>query len=386
MIKFLVSLMVACFCLYTALNPAGGDSPFKWVVYGLMVLVPAAVLTQNTTTADQYLHIVGKWAISFIALFILHIVFAHEQPLNDIILLLSFTALSSLLVIDSAQTAIYKTLLVLLVIETIVTLPEFLVTMPFGNYDYRWNGMFQNSNTNSIFFVATLIATVLTSPSTKIKKIIYILVFIGVFFTRSRNALLVCVMIAAGDFLKFKLTKFEKILPLILVGVLIFAGYYMMVIEPVSKGGLEMMGKNQGSTGRSLQILYVTSHFDLSWFGGGKIVDSIVQSNTNYPVHNMYIASVYVLGTVITAAYLVFAYWMYRKAKDIMYKICFLAAHFYFFFEPGGIFCVQLDFFLPMLVLCSAFYNAQSKRNAIIKSDNTVNNYDKIKRRLETIP
>jgi len=358
MIRFLVSLLVLCFCLYTAFNPLGGDSPFKWIIYGLMGLIPLTIITLNGKIAGRYVNLVGFWLALFGTLLMLHINFAREQPINDIILLLSFTCLTSLCSISSAQVPVFKTLFALFLIESIATLPVFLVTIPGGGYAAGWRGMFENPNTNSIFLISTLIASVLSSPSVRLKKFIYICVFIGVLFTRSRNALLVCMMITAGDILKYRLSKLEKILPILLVGVLVFAGYYMLVIEPMSKGGLEMMGKDQGSAGRSLQLLYITGNFDLSMFGGGRIVNSIVEDNTKYPVHNMYIASVYVLGILITAVYLAFAYWMYRKAKSIMFKVCFLAAHFYFFFEPGYLFCVQLDYFLPMLVLCSTFHTS----------------------------
>ena len=358
MIKIVVTLLIVSFCVYTVFFPVGGDSPFKWVIYGLMGVLPCQIFLLGNSVMDRYLRMLWPWVVTFAVLLAMHLVAAHEKPVNDIILVVSMVSLTSVMAVGGVQKVVLRTLLWMFLFQMTVFLPLYLIKGPGSGYNDGWTGMFSNANTCSIFLVSTLLATAVSMEKGKRKYLLYGALFIAIFLTRSRNALLVGIAIIGSDLLQAKLVRFEKILPLVLVGVLIYAAYYMMVIEPASaKGGLEMMGKDQGSAGRGVQLLYITSHYDITPFGFGRIANTMTEKATNYPVHNMYVASLYVLGWIIPVVYVGFVYWMYRKARRLMYKICLLAAHFYFFFEPGYIFCVQLDYFLPMFTLCSCFYN-----------------------------
>lgn len=345
--------------IYTIIDPKGGDSPFKWVVYSMMLWLPIHLISVKKICI-RYGKIMFRWMLGFLTLFSCHIFFANEQPLNDIILFMSFFSLSAIALTTRLQTSVWICLLIIFLLESIITLPS---GFSYVGYSDGWNGFFQNSNTNSIFICSTLIATLLECKNKKLRYLIIVLALIGIIASRSRNALLVYLIIVICIVFEYKLQKYQRWFPYILVGLLFFAGYYMLVIEPSSReAGVEMFGKDQGSAGRSLQLIYLISNFDLSAWGHGRYINTIVENYTGYQVHNVFVASFYVLGLIISITYLAYIYWLYRNSHSYKFKICLLAIQFYLFFEPGYFFSVQLFCYLPMLVLCSNFYR-QSKFN-----------------------
>ena len=361
MSALLGSLLVLSLAIYTMIDPQGGDSPFKWVVYSTMLLLPLYLLSLSDNII-RYGNVMMNWAICFLLLFICHIVLAKEKPLNDIVLLISFFSLSATAISSKLEKSVWVCLLIVFVLESCITLP-----FGFNSSGYAdgWKGFFQNPNTNSIFICSTVIASILGCHNRKIRITVFILAFVAILASRSRNALLVYLMITIGRLFEYKLIKFQKYFPLLIIILLVFASYYMLVIEPTATStDLEMMGKNQGSAGRSLQLLYLVSNFDLTLWGHGRYVNSLIEDYTGYPVHNVFAASFYVLGLFISTAYILFIGWLYCKSLSYKFKICLLAVQFYLFFEPGVFFSVQLFCYLPMFVLCTYFYKQSTLQSS----------------------
>lgn len=348
-VTFLISFVI--YCAHDA-GAEGVNNPFKWVVYGLMLALPIFQLT-IPSIFRRYKILMAKWLGIFTIFFIFHLIFAHEKPLVAIVSLCSFFTLSVVAVSANLNKATWITLLTILIV-TILT------TFSYSNISNleSWTGFMPNANTNSVLVFSTLMATILGCKNRKIRWFIWILALIAIIATRSRNALLVYFVLFAASLFEFKLIKIQKWLPLMFILVLIGAAYFMIVIEPSqTKASLSLMGKENGSAGRSLQIIYLINNFKLSLWGGGRIINSIVQQHAFYNVHNTYLASFYILGIVISIAYIWFLYWLYKSSVSFKFKICLLMVQFYLFFEPGVFFSVQMLYFMPMFVLCANFYN-----------------------------
>ncbi len=365
--KILTILFLISFIGYTITNPLGGDSPFKWVVYILMILLPFnfMMIPRVMTSYNKKL---GLWFIFFTLLFIAQLVFSKEKLVNNLILWGSFFCLSMLMVTCNLKKCVWRLLFLALIVDFSLGFPDLVYSIRAAGYADGWKGMFQNANTNSIFLCSTLIAALLSCPCKKTRIIVLIFILLGIIATRSRNALMVYLIVIGGLLLEFRLSKFQKWFPLVLILILAFAGYYMFVIEPItSQNAMELLGKKKGSAGRSLQIIYMITHFDLTLWGNGRYINSIVADHTGFPVHNMFIASFYVLGIFISIAYLSFIYWLYYHSMSYKLKIILLALHFYFFFEPGYFFCVQLCYFLPIFVVCVNYWSNStfSIKNAV---------------------
>ena len=369
MTRFIIIILLFSFVGYTSTNPLGGESPFKWVVYSLIIALPVSILSLKKTFI-RYSHNFGGWVIVFSLLFCAQLIIAHENFINDFILWMSFICLSVCLVGISLSKTTYLSLLVLLIVDIVLGIDGHAIA---SSYASGWAGMFQNPNTNSIFLLSVLISTFFGCKDKKLRIMVATIILLGIIATRSRNAALSYMIFIGGILFQYKLEKFQMWFPFILVGILIFAGYYMAVIEMTSdQSAVELFGKSKGSAGRSLQIVYIISNYKLSLFGYGRIVNSLVEDNTGYPVHNMYIASIYVLGIVISIAYLWFVYWLFRSSYSYKFKIGLIAVHFYYFFEPGYFFCVQMSYFLPMFALCVNYW-PDSKFNHVNRS-HTSNN------------
>lgn len=357
MTRYLSVLLLTSLVGYTAINPLGGDSPFKWVLYAFMILLPLSVCL-NVHSFTYYRQNMSKWFWLFSILFPLQIIFSGEKIINDFILWCAFLCLSCTAMYSSMKHLIFFTMIILLAVDICLGL-----VLPGRNslaysYSFGWTGMFQNPNTHSAFLCSVLIAILLGCSNKKIIKLLIVSILIGILATRSRNGVLTFIIIVGGLFFEKILYKYQKWFPLGLLVVLVFAGYYMLVVEPLSQEkGVEMFGKGNGSAGRSLQIIYMINNFDINLWGHGRVANSLVEENTGYPVHNMYIASIYVLGVLLSCSYLYFILWVYRTTNSYKLKLSIIGSHFYYFFEPGYFFCVQMSYFLPMFIICANYWN-----------------------------
>ena len=111
MLKIVVTLLIVSFCVYTVFFPLGGDSPLKWVIYGLMGVVPCQIYLLGNSVMDRYLRMLWPWVVTFAVLLAMHLVAAHEKPVNDIILVVSMVSLTSVMAVGGVQKVVLRTLL-----------------------------------------------------------------------------------------------------------------------------------------------------------------------------------------------------------------------------------------------------------------------------------
>ena len=241
--------------------------------------------------------------------------------------------------------------IVLCFIATMILYFDSLVSNLFttaSNSSFR--AFFDNANTTGAFTTIAITATFLFVKNKQLKVLLCILFAMSLLGCKSRNAVLFAIT-AMGFYIILK-TKFAKYTPAIFVLTLLIALYYMAIIEPFSQTTqAQMFGKEQGSAGRSEQILITVTHFPLTLFGVGyDVPNDYSVSITTFAIHNFYINTIYALGILFTILYFWYISHIYKTLKSKFAKAFLLASHIYFMFEPGTGFSTGMVNSLPLIL------------------------------------
>lgn len=307
----------------------------------------------------------GYETVLFIIIVCFHFVKGNgilEGCIISLLIFFLFTT-SSLVRLDMEK---FSFLLLGIYIFSFVTCLDDLIQSLYSNdYASGWVMIFNNANMASVFICCVFSSIWIFVAHKGIRLVTFILVIIGLLACKSRNAILFFGLANAFLYFKHCLVNRQKYLPILVFLFLITILYYMIVVEPylLNISSFSVFGKTEGTTGRSMQILYIIDHFDINMWGYGSLINKSVEEALNYAVHNFYVSTIYSMGVIYFLFYLFFIYRLYFMLKSYESRIFLICFHVYFFFEPSWAFCVQMNYLLPMIiVMCSLV-------NPVVESD-----------------
>lgn len=237
--------------------------------------------------------------------------------------------------------------IVILIIQPIFNFSDFIISLGAKSDIYAFKGFYQNSNTCSIFISITYLCVLFLIKKRTIKHLLVLFVLLNLYACMSRNAILFIFMFHLFFYLLKR--KYNKLSLVITLLFLIFSGYYMLFFQ--SDSALKLFGK-EGTTGRSLQIIYIYEKYSLTCFGIGRdLLSHQISDIFRYPPHNMFFYTCYGMGVFYFFLYSCFIYFFYNRLNSNISKSALIALQIYYFYEPVIPFEISLSFLMPMIVL-----------------------------------
>ena len=327
---FFIILFVFLNIIYTALR-LDVYSPFGLAMFGSLLVVDIIYLiyTINNNLKELF---------SVIALFIcllFHKVNAESSVLILGLVLSTYIYFKAIQRIPLKAKAIAITLVIFYVTTVLFSIDDLIRSLLSSSLDASFQGIFENPNTMGAFSACAMIATFLFIKNKKIKLALLFIFILCIVGCKSRNLLLFSILTI---FFYFLIRQYKPQVAILCFCIFVVGAlYYLIIIEPQSlSGGMEILGKEGGSAGRSSQILLTISTFPLTLFGVGYDVPSdFVINKTGYAIHNFYINTVYSMGLVFMLFYVIFIIRLYLNLRSYKAKAFLLASHIYFLFEPG---------------------------------------------------
>lgn len=360
---FLLLVTVLLFILYTTSlgDVANAFSVLKDFVYPLFFIL---IIVNLKTSIKQFNANFGFMTLMFFVLIISHFIYGGGNFEGFAVSVLVYL-LCTTVWMNFFRMNFFALLLLGIFLFSIIAYPkELMMGLLTNDSGTGWSLIFQNSNMASLFICCVFASVYLFIKQKMIRKISFVLVVIGLFSCRSRNAVLFFVLAIVFFVFKRYLFRFRKYFPIFILMFFVLVGFYMIVIEPylLNISYFSMFGKAEGTTGRSMQVLYIVENFDVNLWGYDKLINEASMDALNYPVHNFYVTTLYAFGLSMFFFYLYFVYKIYFMLKNYEAQVFLLCFHVYFFFEPSWAFCVQLNYLLPMLIVAGSYrYLKQDK-------------------------
>lgn len=353
---FLLLISVFLFVLYvTSLGDiTNAFSGLKDFVYPLFLIL---VFANLKTSMRRFFEKFGIMTLMFVILIVFHFVYGGGNfegfTVSVLVYLLCTTVWVNVFKMD-----LFAFLLLGIYLFSFVAYPkELIIGLLSDSSGTGWNLIFQNSNMASLFICCVFASVYLFIKKQKIKKLSFLFVIIGLIACQSRNAVLFFVLSVFFLYFKKYLLKYRVYFPVFILLFFVVVVYYMIVIEPylMNISHFIMFGKSEGTTGRSMQVLYIVENFDINLWGYDKLINEASMDVLNYPVHNFYVTTLYAFGLSMFLFYMYFVYKIYFMLKVYESQVFLLCFHVYFFFEPSWAFCVQLNYLLPMLIIAGSY-------------------------------
>lgn len=224
--------------------------------------------------------------------------------------------------------------------------------------------IFSNPNMASLFVLCVFSAVLIFYKNRNFHMFIMIVTLFLIVLTGSRGALLFYMISSTCILLEKRLIKYQNYFSFITFGFLVMLFIYLSIIEPLFMGEshFNVMGKEGGSAGRSVQILYLLENYEINLWGYGSLINEELEDKTGMPVHNFYISTLYNVGLLMFVFYIFFILKVYYSLKMYSSRVLFLCYHIYFFFEPAWAFCAHMNYILPMLIILG-YDNAKDTQN-----------------------
>lgn len=345
MFSVIIFLTVILTILYTALNP-GLYSAIGLSLWVFISSIPIISLIQKRK----------KWTkkeLGVVVVMIL-ILFFHYYFTTDSLLSL-FMYLIALITLLQLSKSFFNAKLILLIpivgvlLQTIIFFPSLKVSLTASNDILAFQGFFLNSNTCSIFASIAYICSFYLLKN-KTRYLFMFICVVNMLGGMSRNAFLFVIIFHLFLYLQLRF-KYDKVLLYIIPVILFFMGYVLLFVDTSSL--FSFFGKG-GSTGRSLQIIYLFKTYDINLLGYGRDFISGVSLNLfGYSPHNMLFYTLYGMGVLFLFVYVRFVVLLYSYFISPVAKSALLAMQIYYFFEPVIPFEVSMSFLLPILTFIS---------------------------------
>lgn len=353
---FLLLISIFLFILYaTSLgdftNAFSGLNIFAYSLFFILVFV-------NIVSSIKYFNEkFGLITIIFIVLMIFHYIYGEGSFEGFIISILVYLICTTVWV-NTFKMNLFAFLLLGIYLFSFFAYPKELMLGLFSNTPgTSWNLIFQNSNMASLFICCVYASVCLFIKEKKIRRISFLLIIVGLIACQSRNSILFFGLSILFFIFKKHLFKYRNYFPFFILLFLLVVAYYMVFIEPylLNISHFSMFGKSEGTTGRSMQVLYIVDNFKINLWGYDKLINEATLDALNYPVHNFYVTTLYAYGLSMSLFYMYFVYRIYFMLQVYEAQIFLLCFHVYFFFEPSWAFCVQLNYLLPMLIIAGSY-------------------------------
>lgn len=345
MLSIIVFLTVLFIIIYTAIQPEL-FSITGLSLWSLIFSIPIISLIKKGNHWQK-----KEFWITIVMVLIL---FFHYHFTSDTLLSLSMYLITLIMLLQLFKIQFNAKWILLIpllgvLIQTIIFFPSLKTSMTATNDILAFRGFFQNSNTCSIFAsVGYLCSFYLLKNKTRF--LFMFICIINMFGGMSRNAFLFVIIFHFLLYLQLRF-KYDKILLYITPIILVFMGYFLLFIDTSS--ALSFFGKG-GTTGRSLQIIYLFNTYDFNLLGYGR--DFISDESLNLfrvPPHNMLFYTLYGMGLLFLCVYIRFVILLYSYFTSPIAKSALLSMQIYYFFEPVIPFEVSMSFLLPILIFIS---------------------------------
>ena len=341
----LIDLTVVLLLLYTMLRP-GTMSPIGFALWSILAFTIIKIWYKN-----KFKFIFSRAVPLFLygIVLCLHFTYTKDSWLSAFMYYVIFILLFSL-VYDKQRNyrSLYMALILITIIQTVVFVPQLITALVAQNEVLAFKGLFENSNTCSIFSACTYVVSFLFVRKKPLKFFFMLICLIGVVGGMSRNAIIFIILFHVFSYL-IKKYHCGKLLLCALPFILILVARILIFTDTSSS--LSLFGKS-GTTGRADQLVYLAEFYSLNLFGNGReVIADNVQFFYGVPPHNLYFFTAYGMGLLYLLTYFIFIIWLFTKLKTPTAKSFLLALHVYYFFEPIIPFEASMSFFLPTLLI-----------------------------------
>ncbi len=299
--------------------------------------------------------------LSYFSFFILvHWMFSKTNVFQAVNILFLFYLYIILPKIDINTSTIYKVISYGFVLMSFVLLPQ-VINGIISTEEYSgFSGIFDSANSIGPLGGCALLSYLLEKKEAEsFSKKHYLIIFfilLVIYSSHQRSALLM-LFCWYGLYYLLKRNINKKVIFIGFLFLLSLVGSFMVINEVVNENDtseVQLFGKEASSRGRSIQIYYALNSFDITPFGAGRgTVNKAVAEETNYSVHNTFVASLLEYGYVIFFFYLYFLYSIFKKA-NIIAAAFILSYHVIMFFEPDTFFSNRMIPFIAfsIILLC----------------------------------